>query len=90
MGSFVSIDLIRHGKHHNNQHRDESHPSDQAPTRNQPVNQSPNPPEQDQQPANREAAEQIVKEEREAKAQMPSYKGLENFKLLEKMGEYVP
>ncbi|KAJ3853005.1 kinase-like domain-containing protein [Lentinula lateritia] len=79
--------LIRHGKHHNNQHRDESHPSDQAPTRNQPTNQSPNPPEQDQQPANREAAEQIVKEEREAKAQMPSYKGLENFKLLEKMGD---
>ncbi|KAF8826573.1 hypothetical protein HHX47_DHR5000070 [Lentinula edodes] len=79
--------LIRHGKHHNNQHRDESHPSDQAPTRNQPINQSPNPPEQDQQPANREAAEQIVKEEREAKAQMPSYKGLENFKLLEKMGD---
>ncbi|KAL0581987.1 MAPK-activated protein kinase Srk1 [Marasmius crinis-equi] len=37
--------------------------------------------------APREVAEQIVKEEREAKSQMPSYKGLENFKLLEKMGD---
>jgi serine/threonine-protein kinase RCK2 len=41
------------------------------------------------QPAHREAAEKIVKEEREAKEKMPTYKGLENFKLLEKMGEYV-
>ncbi|KAJ3756780.1 kinase-like domain-containing protein [Lentinula raphanica] len=79
--------LIRHGKNHHNQPRDESHPSDQSPTRNQPVNQPQKQPEQDQQPIHREAAEQIVKEEREAKAQMPSYKGLENFKLLEKMGD---
>ncbi|KAJ4472318.1 kinase-like domain-containing protein [Lentinula aciculospora] len=79
--------LIRHGKHHNNQHRDESHPSDQSPTCNQSIYQSPKQQDQDQQPYNREAAEQIVKEEREAKTQMPSYKGLENFKLLEKMGD---
>jgi serine/threonine-protein kinase RCK2 len=29
----------------------------------------------------------IVNEEREASSKIPSYKGLENFKLLEKMGE---
>jgi hypothetical protein len=37
----------------------------------------------------REAAEQIVKQEREQKEQMPTYKGLENFKIVEKMGESV-
>lgn len=31
----------------------------------------------------------IVQEENEAKKQMPAHKGLENFKLIEKMGEYV-
>jgi len=30
-----------------------------------------------------------VPEDREPKNKMPTYKGLENFKLLEKMGEYV-
>jgi hypothetical protein len=29
----------------------------------------------------------IVNEERQAKNKMPTYKGLENFELLEKMGE---
>jgi hypothetical protein len=37
----------------------------------------------------REAAEEIVRQEREAKEQMPVYKGLENFKIVEKMGESV-
>ncbi len=31
--------------------------------------------------------EKIVKEERAAKEKMPTYKGLERFKLIEKMGE---
>ncbi|KAJ8456920.1 hypothetical protein ONZ45_g18526 [Pleurotus djamor] len=35
----------------------------------------------------RQAAEQIVSEEREAQAKMPTYKGLEEFKLMEKMGD---
>ena len=35
----------------------------------------------------KEHVEQIVQEEREAKSKMPVYKGLENYKLLEKMGE---
>ncbi|KAE9410282.1 Pkinase-domain-containing protein [Gymnopus androsaceus JB14] len=83
--------LIRHGKHHNNQHRDESQSSDPSPTRTQPApaQQPPKQPEQEQEQRQREreAAEQIVQEEREAKSQMPTYKGLENFKLLEKMGD---
>jgi hypothetical protein len=35
----------------------------------------------------REIAEYIVKEEREAKNKLPSYPGLEDFELIEKMGE---
>jgi hypothetical protein len=45
--------------------------------------------DQQQSPDHREAAEMIVGEEREAKAKMPTYVGLENFKLLDKMGECV-
>lgn len=40
-------------------------------------------------PPAHEIALSLVNEEREAKAKMPTYKGLENFKLLEKMGESV-
>lgn len=40
-------------------------------------------------PNYRREAELIVQEENEAKSKMPTYKGLEKFKLLEKMGEYV-
>ena len=35
-----------------------------------------------------EAAEKIVAEEREARARLPRYPGLERFKLIDKMGEY--
>ena len=38
----------------------------------------------------KEHVEQIVQEEREAKSKMPTYKGLENYQLLEKMCERVP
>ncbi|KAI5829833.1 Pkinase-domain-containing protein [Schizophyllum commune Tattone D] len=38
-------------------------------------------------PAPKEAAEMIVNEEREQKSKMPTYKGLEKYKLLEKMGD---
>ncbi|KAI0356695.1 Pkinase-domain-containing protein [Trametes cingulata] len=38
-------------------------------------------------PKYKEQAEQIVQEEREAKGKMPVYKGLENYKLVEKMGD---
>jgi serine/threonine-protein kinase RCK2 len=36
-----------------------------------------------------EAAARIVAEEREARGRLPRYPGLERFKLLDKMGEYV-
>jgi serine/threonine-protein kinase RCK2 len=35
------------------------------------------------------AAEAIVSQEREAKSKLPVFKGMENFQLQEKMGEYV-
>lgn len=38
-------------------------------------------------PGYRKEAELIVQEEKEAKSRMPNYKGLENFRLIEKMGE---
>ena len=37
----------------------------------------------------RQELEQIVQEERQAKDKMPTYKGLENYRLLDKMGECV-
>lgn len=43
--------------------------------------------EQSRSPDHREAAEMIVNEEREASTKMPTYVGLENFKLVDKMGE---
>lgn len=61
-----------------------STPKPEPPIASPPVNDA------EMQPVHREAAEQIVKEERQAKDRMPSYKGLENFQLMEKMGEYVP
>ena len=42
-----------------------------------------------QEKSHREAAELIVNEERITKNKMPSYKGLEDYTLLDKMGEYV-
>jgi serine/threonine-protein kinase RCK2 len=36
-----------------------------------------------------EAAAKIVAEEREARSRLPRYPGLERFKLLDKMGEYI-
>jgi serine/threonine-protein kinase RCK2 len=52
----------------------------QAVAQNVPVPQLPS-------PDYRKEAEMIVQEERETKNKMPTYKGLENFKLLDKMGE---
>ncbi|KAJ7068119.1 kinase-like domain-containing protein [Mycena amicta] len=63
--------LLRHGKHHNH-----AAPKQEA-----------TPPPSAEEKMSREAAEQIVQQEREQKSQMPSYKGLENFKIVEKMGD---
>lgn len=86
------IDLIRHGKNHHNtkQHQDDlNYHQPQAISRDK--QQQPHPqtilaPA----PNYKDQVEIIVQEEREAKNKMPSFKGLENFKLLDKMGEYVP
>ena len=103
--SLRILDLIRHGKNHTNrQHNDATqyeHGYDQQhdaqQTQRQAREQPREAPKGQQQhqthkaasPKYREEVEQIVQEEREAKSKMPTYKGLENYKLLEKMGEYV-
>ncbi|KAG6878121.1 hypothetical protein C0993_012125 [Termitomyces sp. T159_Od127] len=76
--------LIRHGKHHNhnvtNQHPkqvDSSPPPSMTPVPSHPV-VSPGP---------REAAQIIVDEERQAHSKMPRYQGLDNFELIDKMGD---
>lgn len=80
------LDLIRHGKHHNhnvtNQHPKQvetSPPPSMTPVSPHPV-VSPGP---------REAAQIIVDEERQAHSKMPRYQGLDNFELIDKMGELV-
>ncbi|KAJ7047527.1 kinase-like domain-containing protein [Mycena alexandri] len=72
--------LLRHGKHHNHarQEEDESPPSSAASSTKD---------EKMAREAAAQAAEEIVKQEREQKEQMPTYKGLENFKIVEKMGD---
>ncbi|KAJ7095227.1 kinase-like domain-containing protein [Mycena belliarum] len=69
--------LLRHGKHHN-------HPPPSAPA---PAPAPPTPPTPPDEKMAREAAQEIVRQERELSDQMPSYKGLENFKIVEKMGD---
>jgi serine/threonine-protein kinase RCK2 len=98
-----SIDLIRHGRHHHHVRHDNNIPPDAqyshsddstsgASARQQeqsdPDKSVPVPPS-DPPPTREEAAKMIVNEEREAKDKIPIYKGLEAFKLVEKMGESV-
>lgn len=64
-----------------------------AQTQIQQAQQQPVPQAQakaDSKQAHTREIEMIVQEEREAKGKMPIYKGLERFKLLDKMGESVP
>ncbi|KAJ7283833.1 kinase-like domain-containing protein [Mycena rebaudengoi] len=70
--------LLRHGKH-NNHGRQQDNPT--------PPPSATASDHQHEEKMAREAAEQIVRQERELKAQMPSYKGLENFQIVEKMGD---
>jgi hypothetical protein len=81
--------LIRHGKHH---HHALNHPDstdkarrEQSHTPTQALHDTAYPAV----PASRQAAEIIVTEEREAKSKMPTYSGLEGFKLIEEMGVLV-
>ncbi|KAK0206251.1 kinase-like domain-containing protein [Desarmillaria ectypa] len=91
----VLLDLIRHGKHHHHHHqaRNDETPapvSQHAPAQHEQQHKVPEKRHIEKgtaEVARREAAQIIVQEEREAKAQMPTYKGLENFQLIEKMGD---
>jgi serine/threonine protein kinase len=66
--------LIRHGRNHRHH---SNNPSSSSPTvSTEPICPPP-----------KDAAEIIVNEEREARNKLPSYKGLENYKLLDKMGD---
>ncbi|KAK2466356.1 hypothetical protein APHAL10511_001998 [Amanita phalloides] len=78
MDAFKS--LLRHGRNHNNHHVQPNNSLASRAPHQQPSPVVPDPPP-------KEAAAMIVNEEREARNRMPSYKGLENFKLLEKMGD---
>ncbi|KII95335.1 hypothetical protein PLICRDRAFT_169999 [Plicaturopsis crispa FD-325 SS-3] len=81
--------LIRHGKNHHHANEDAS-PSPRSsvdtpqssPKRRTERERDPQP-----QPDPKVVAETIVNEEREQKSKMPTYAGLENFKLLDKMGD---
>ncbi|KAK7696622.1 hypothetical protein QCA50_001280 [Cerrena zonata] len=95
--------LIRHGKNHHHakpQEDDHSNSSQQQPEQKPPREHHPRetreqqPPQQQPQtqtrtasPKYKEEVVKIVQEEREAKSKMPTYAGLENFKLVEKMGD---
>ncbi|THH20132.1 hypothetical protein EW146_g1140 [Bondarzewia mesenterica] len=121
--SFSFLDLIRHGKGHNNKEADfsassavasnqqppdgsqRSHQRNQQQAqprhherrhhRDQQHQQQPASQQQPQQPKEKgpgaqqytREVEMIVQEEREAKGRMPQYKGLERFKLIDKMGD---
>ncbi|KAK0453328.1 kinase-like domain-containing protein [Armillaria borealis] len=85
--------LIRHGKHHHHhQARNDETPApvQRTPAQHEQQNKAAEKrhiEKENAEVAHREAAQIIVQEEREAKTQMPTYKGLENFQLIEKMGD---
>ncbi|OJT13392.1 Serine/threonine-protein kinase srk1 [Trametes pubescens] len=93
--------LIRHGRNHNNARQQEELAAQQASaqqaqqrvadeqsrqTREAAQAQQPQTQKQAS-PKYKEHVEQIVQEEREAKGKMPVYQGLENYRLVEKMGD---
>ena len=76
--SFLSffIDFIRHGKHHQNRHLAPDNTRDLRQTPQNTVTHTP-------------AAARIDERKEKEKSIMPTYEGLENFKLDIKMGECV-
>jgi len=94
-------DLIRHGKHHQAAAQADGRQLGQASLDNPPrgnqkqqqqaMHQIPRDTQFVDQhqpsPDHHQVAEMIVNEEREASAKMPTHIGLENFKLIDKMGE---
>ncbi|KAL4241594.1 Protein kinase domain-containing protein [Abortiporus biennis] len=93
--------LIRHGKNHHaaRQHPDEPQLQQQQQQQKQQQRDHTRDHSRDHQqhqqqqqqkqasPRYKEEVEMIVQEEKEAKNKMPTYKGLEQFKLVEKMGD---
>lgn len=75
---ILLIDLIRHGKHHRNVNR-------QAPVDSHDLRQ----PQDVSNTITHRAARIVVDEERKEQSTMPTYEGLEDFELEDKMGEYV-
>lgn len=93
-----SPDLIRHGKNHTTrQHDDQAYGNVAQQAQQQVRDRSREQPRAQQQqqiqkthvPKYQEELERIVQEEREAKETMPTYEGLEGYRLVEKMGECV-
>ncbi|KAH8106165.1 Pkinase-domain-containing protein [Cristinia sonorae] len=88
--------LIRHGKNHHStvstRHQEDTqnnHIASSTSTQSQQQQQQPKQPREsrDQTPKYKQEVEKIVQEERDAKTKMPTYKGLEQFKLIDKMGD---
>ncbi|KAF8631265.1 hypothetical protein AX15_002592 [Amanita polypyramis BW_CC] len=83
--------LLRHGRNHR-QEQTHAQPNNNAVSRGphqqaQATSAAPTSHIESSCPPPKEAVAMIVNEEKEARNKMPSYKGLENFKLLEKMGD---
>ena len=95
--TLPDTDLIRHGKAHQGQKQDESHQQQQHHHAVPPKERDyPDPHKTHHEPKDHKKtadysreAEMIVQEERKAKNNMPQYKGLERYRILEKMGESV-
>ena len=91
--------LIRHGKAHQGQKQDKpdvdfAPPEHQQPHQQQRQHRTAPPKERDHHEHKKAVdysleAEMIVKEERQARDNIPQYKGLERYRILEKMGESV-
>jgi len=89
--AYVFPDLIRHGKNHHQSTKQQQHQTSQDPQPSQNQQSAPASQSHKRQeastPQTKELAAKIVEEERQARVKMPTYKGLERFKLLDKMGE---
>ncbi|KAG6832955.1 hypothetical protein H0H92_004839 [Tricholoma furcatifolium] len=79
--------LIRHGKHHNHSDNVANEPKQAEPRVSPPPSMTPVSSHPIVSPGAREAAQLIVDEERQSTSRMPKYPGLENYDLIDKMGD---
>jgi hypothetical protein len=98
---LFTLDLIRHGKNHHHARHEHKHADDDELSPSSPIGFHRHQQQGQKQPMQhivpehlispppQDVAAMIVQEEREAKLKMPIYRGLENFNILEKMGECV-